>query len=560
MIDLRAILRMEDRGFTRGAQRAENATRRMQREIERANRQANLFRDSQGRLRDSMGRYASQADVASRSNSSFTRSLGSAGKGFGSAIKGFGLLAGAIGGVTAAYLGVEGAKKIFDATVLNAARREQSNVIIGAMFDDKKLTKQYTNMLDRFSSDSPVMNSQDMYGNSKSFITVSKNVKQLEKMWSLTERMAAIDPVQGVEGSVFALRELFSGDAVSMVERFEMPRKIMNEIKKLPLDQQLTRLDKYFNSIGMTTKLIDEMGGSALGLWAQVQEKFQLVLAGMGEPSLKIVKNFLVNILDKLQNGELNRFANVGARWIQSILTGLTNESMRVYDWFDALTASEEFKSKTSLSAQVKFVIEDLFNRFSGWMNTTGRDQLEKAMKFVIDVGASALSDAQGPLVEAAANIGIAIGKAMASNASKELLTASLWNLPGMPTIKYGMKLWDGFTGIFKSSSKSSGKKSSGSKSSSKSNTSVAPAPRRAASSGLKYVPYDSYPMSLHKGERVLTSEEARRYKGGGGGRGTVVINGGIHLHDVAGNMEKSADKFLEIITRKVMAAGEGGA
>jgi TP901 family phage tail tape measure protein len=74
---------------------------------------------------------------------------------------------------------------------------------------------------------------------------------------------------------------------------------------------------------------------------------------------------------------------------------------------------------------------------------------------------------------------------------------------------------------------------------------------------GLNRVPYDSYPALLHKNERVLTSNEAKGYNGKGG---HITIEGGIHLHGVAGNLEKAADKILDIIANKVEAAGGAGA
>jgi hypothetical protein len=109
--------------------------------------------------------------------------------------------------------------KIFHATVGEAMKMQQSEIVIGAMFDDTKASKSYMDMIDKMSIKSPLMDSQTMYGNSKSFITQTKDVKQLEKMWGLTERLMASDPQQGLEGAVFALRELFSGDAISIVDR-----------------------------------------------------------------------------------------------------------------------------------------------------------------------------------------------------------------------------------------------------------------------------------------------------------------------------------------------------
>ncbi len=514
------------------------------------------FSDPLRKIERQVQRNQSAMDKLNKTTSTADRNHINLAGNLGRVTSGFGSLKSSIIGVAAAYVTLQSAKSIFEATVGNAAKFEQSNVVIGAMFNDKELAKQYTAMLDRFAADSPVMDSQAMYANSKGFITTSKDIGQLEKMWSLAERMAAIDPQQGVEGAVFALRELFSGDAVSMVERFEMPRQIMNEIKKLPLDQQLTKLDEYFNKIGMTTHLIDEMGGTTLGLWAQVREKFQLVLRDMGQPSLEVISNFLNNVLSKLDSGELDRFAQVGARWIQHILTGLSNGIINVYEWFNSVTSSPEWKEASTLSAKVDFLIENLLEKFNKWYEESGKSMLETSTNTVMGAIADAIENNSDKLAGAALSVGSKIGSSLVSGVSsalennplvKALLGAAVGGgigsiVPGVGTLlgagvgaaaslakHYGGKLADELTG---------GKSHNG---------------------GLNYVPYDGYRATLHKGEQVLTRSEARDYRDGksrGGNTyqfGNIIIQGGP-------TDRVTAQRLLEVIADEIQAAGGAGA
>lgn len=194
--DLRATLRIDDR-FT-------SPVRRIARQTELANRASQRWIDSNNRLRDGLGRFASATDRGTNSIHGFGRGVTSAVKNVASLTSGMVALAGA-------YAGIEGAKKIFEETIGAAAKYEQSTVTISAILNDKKLGKQYMDLVDSYAIDSPILDSQAMLANSKSFLTITKDMKQLEKIWSLSERMAAIDPYQGTEGAVFALRELFSG-------------------------------------------------------------------------------------------------------------------------------------------------------------------------------------------------------------------------------------------------------------------------------------------------------------------------------------------------------------
>ena len=261
-----------------------------------AQKATNNYRDSMGRLRDANGRFAS-------SNRASISSM----NGFKSATHG---AIATVGTLTAGVLSAAGAYKTLQATVGEAMKMEQSQVTIDAMFDNKKLSKQYQDMLNSFAIKSPVLDSSEMFANSKSFISQTKDVKQLEKIWNLTERLLAVDPKQGVEGSVMAMKELLSGDSQSMVERFEMPRKALNDIKNLPLDQQLSALDKLYNKMGMTNKLVTAMGSTSLGYITQIKEALSMKFRAVGFEALKSLKPIIVDIKNAVSDGVLDGFFN----------------------------------------------------------------------------------------------------------------------------------------------------------------------------------------------------------------------------------------------------------
>jgi hypothetical protein len=210
--------------------------------------------------------------------------------------------------VAAGIGAVIGVQKTLNSTVGAAMKMEQSQIVIEAMIDDKSLSKQYMKMIDKFAIDSPVLDMQDMYSNSKSFLAASTDLKELEKMWDLSERLVAVDPVQGVEGAVLALRELFSGDTQSLVERFELPRGALNDIKNLPLSEQLAELDKLFNKMNMTKHLVNEMGEASLGIINRIKEALQVKLRNLGFEALAKLKPILEDIEKAVSGGKLDGF------------------------------------------------------------------------------------------------------------------------------------------------------------------------------------------------------------------------------------------------------------
>ncbi|MFD5851124.1 hypothetical protein ACFWGC_13115 [Cytobacillus pseudoceanisediminis] len=479
-----------------------------------------------------------------------------------------------LGGLVSAYAAVTAGQKAFNTTIGEAAKYEQSSIMISAMLNDKKLGQDYMKLVDRFSVDSPILDSQGMLANSKSFLTASKDMKQLEKMWSLAERMAAIDPYQGLEGSVFALRELFSGDAISMVRRFEMPRKIMNEIKNMDLEGQLSALDKYFNSIGMTQKLIDDMGGTTLGVWAQIKEQTNVILRTMGGPALGKVKTFLNTIKSEMVSVKqvmadrnlftpeefreryakalkFEQFQQLGARIIENVTTGFINGVSAVAKWADAITSSDGWKKANSLSAKIGILFDDFWKAFDTWLNSKGgQKKIKQVSETLTQMLAIAIETSSGPILGAARDIGTAIGEGVIKGASSyvannwaSVITSSIkegpigqvFQAPGRAATGFMDKLTHGQF----SKAVEKGRKG------------------KSHASGLTRVPYDGYQATLHKNERVLTPEESKAYNNGGGGN---TFNFHVNMSGIGTNMEEAADQLLRIFAKKIEAAGGAGA
>jgi hypothetical protein len=554
--NLKAVLRLDDK-FSTPMKRAQRAAEQMQNATKRTQRATEAFNASQRRANHGLREFTTQARKVGRSMRSIASNLNPLKSGFLG-------LATAIGGAITA-------KKLFDSTIGEAAKFEQSSVMIRAMFDNKGAARQYMKMLERFAIDSPIMDSQTMFANSKSFITASKDIKQLEKMWDLAERLAAVDPVQGVEGAVFALRELFSGDAISMIERFEMPRQIMNEIKKMDLPQQLDALDKYFTKIGITTKLVNEMGGTTLGLWNRVREQINVVLREMGEPALKVVSDFLKGIIDrfnqadldgqiyydidsgmkKVYQSDLSRFAEFGGRIIKNILNGLTTGITKIYDWFAMISSSEEFQQKTTLWGKVEFLIGKVYERFKQWLSSRGKNEIQNVTETFVKALATSIENNAIPLAEAALKVGVIIGNAVAKGISDAISNNPIAKavlggaagaaigsvVPGVGTLLGGAigagaalgkhyidKLGDS---IFGNKPKS-------------------------FNGGLNYVPYNGFSARLHRGEMVLTRGEAQEYrKGRAGGGVNVTISGNTFHVRQDSDIKKVAHELARLLERE---------
>lgn len=492
-MDLVARLTLRDQ-FSAPMRQARREMRNAQREADRLSR----IMDDNSRIFGRFGRHAGNVTNGVRALTS----------GFGSLVSRINPVALGFGAIATAAVGAYGAMKVFNATVGEAMKMQQSQFVITAMFDDEKLSSQYMKLMDEIAIKSPILDSQTMYGNSKSFITASKDLNQLEQMWSLAERLVASDPQQGLEGAVYALRELFSGDSKSIVERFEMPRSIMKDIKNLPLDQQLSQLDQYFNKIGLTTGLIDKMGSAALGMWAQVKERFQLIMRDMGEPSLVAVSKFLQGILDRIEGEDMKKFANWGGRVIENMISGLTDNAIRLYDWFVNLTKNPEFQSKSTLTGKINFVVEDIASKLQAWYDGGGKDKIVQFGSDVAQVLIAAM-DATDEVFVLGGKLGTSIYQGIIDGVKKSASESPIgklinWSYSWTPQ----EQIKRGINEIKSQPWYPTGKKS-----------------EKSHSGGLDRVPYSGYQATLHKDEKVLTAQQAREHRDGSGGSGGVNIN-----------------------------------
>jgi hypothetical protein len=348
-----------------------------------------------------------------------------------------------------------------------------------------------------------------------------------------------------------------SADMISLQERFELSRSDLKPIKEIfksgDISKGLDAMDKYLEKIGISTKLINDMGNTAAGKLAQVKEQFALLFRRMGEPSLNVVSQFFDKIITKLESGELDRFANVGARWIKSILTGLTNGVMSVYEWFNALTSSSEFQRQTTLQSKVAFIFDDIWARFMEWVKGGGQDNINKITKDVLELLATGLLASQQIIVDTAVIIGKAIGSAMASAASdafagwasQAMANSKIFNLPGMKPYKWAM---DAGTKL---------------RNAVKGNKVAGPEPYKAGTrlqipkrnGGLNYVRNDGDTFSLHRGEMILPRGEADNYRRNGVGSGVTINIANMQVREDA-----DIDKIGDALVSKWKAAWEAGA
>lgn len=262
------------------------------------------------RIIDDMNRNTQRAERSiSRTGSTGQRAFNNVGNAASSASNGMNRAVKAVAGLAGGIIAAKGAAELLDATLGEAMRYEQQEVLVEAMFDDRKASKAYAKMVQKMAEDSPIMDTSTMMGSSKAFVGITKELPALKQAWKVAEKLSIMDPEQGLQGAVYAMKELAGGDGVSMAERFEMPKSVVNNLKKLSFKDQLAGIQKYLDDLGITDKTVDKMGNATMSKWNQVKEKMQSMFRSMGTDGNSQIGKALDGVLKGLDSGAFDQVA-----------------------------------------------------------------------------------------------------------------------------------------------------------------------------------------------------------------------------------------------------------
>lgn len=107
--------------------------------------------------------------------------------------------------------------------------------------------------------------------------------KGLEELIQTAEILAASNPAEGLKGAAFSLKEALSGDFVSIVERFNLPRKFINQLKKEGVPE-LEIVSRAMKEMGFDTDLVSNLAETAEGRWSTFQDTMQNLAATVTKP------------------------------------------------------------------------------------------------------------------------------------------------------------------------------------------------------------------------------------------------------------------------------------
>lgn len=129
--------------------------------------------------------------------------------------------------------------------------------------------------------------------------------KSLQDLVRQAEILAALNPTEGLTGAVFSLREALSGDWVSIMDRFNLPRTRINELKAQGVPA-MEIISRTLQEMGIDYSLVAAQGKTAAAQFDQIKDKLTMLAGRATKPLFDRIKQGLSGI------NEMN-FDKVGA-------------------------------------------------------------------------------------------------------------------------------------------------------------------------------------------------------------------------------------------------------
>lgn len=159
--------------------------------------------------------------------------------------------------------------------------------------------------------------------------------EQLESLIKEAEILAALNPSEGLTGATFALREALSGDWTSIIERFNLPRKRINELKDEGVPA-MKIISKVMGEMGVDYGLVSAQGKTLSARFDQLKDKLTMMAGAATKP-----------VFDKLSSGLAKldgiNWQNIGNDMAAAVNRGITTIERLVQITWTAMPAIAGF-------------------------------------------------------------------------------------------------------------------------------------------------------------------------------------------------------------------------
>jgi hypothetical protein len=163
-----------------------------------------------------------------------------------------------VGGLASAYVGLSQVAGAAAEGFLLTASLDQNRRMLGTLFQDVEKGNQVYQEAIKWGQQFGFTQEQ-MASSAASAAGILRNSNQAtEKSMEVLARLSTLNPAEGIEGAVIAVKELASGDIVSLAERFNVSKQAANEMKDAIAAgaDPIAVLDQALANMGVTSEVL----------------------------------------------------------------------------------------------------------------------------------------------------------------------------------------------------------------------------------------------------------------------------------------------------------------
>jgi hypothetical protein len=145
----------------------------------------------------------------------------------------------------------------------------------------------------------------------------------LEDLIAQAEILAASNPAEGLDGAAFALREALSGDYTSIIERFNLSRTTLNELKAQGVPA-MEAIGIAMGEMGYDSSLVTNMAATMDGRMSTLKDTFTGLMSTVSQPLFDAMSGGVAIVNDLLTANAplLQSVADIAAGALSSAIQG----------------------------------------------------------------------------------------------------------------------------------------------------------------------------------------------------------------------------------------------
>lgn len=211
-------------------------------------------------------------------------------------------------------------KKIGGFSLSGALETQKQLSALQAVMGNKEVTKAYFEGLAK-EADKSAYSVQDFVGVASQFMQVTKNTDKLDKLTNLSQRLAMIDPSQGMKGAGAAMREAMSGDFKSLSGKFGFDKTDIEILKaSKSLDEFTNKFDQTLSKKGFTNQRLQEFNQSPDVQIKALKSNVSSGFEQMGEVGINALMPVIAMLNQAFANGQFQPFFDGLSQGLSSIV------------------------------------------------------------------------------------------------------------------------------------------------------------------------------------------------------------------------------------------------